>query len=83
MLVIFTVIIIPTNAADVALGCDEGWYYNNGYCYLFYNTRMVTWQQASDECDRYDSSLLYFDDLNEEVSPEEEEEIRSVFDDIL
>ena len=53
--------------ADKALGCDEGWANANGYCYLFYNTRRVSRQQAANECDRYDSSLLYFDNKKEEV----------------
>lgn len=44
-----------------AIGCDEGWVNANNYCYLFTTTRAVTWQEAADECDTYDSSLLYFD----------------------
>ena len=55
-------------SADTPLGCDEGWVQNNNYCYRFYNTKAVTWQQASDECNRYDSSLLYFDNIAEEVN---------------
>ena len=53
--------------ADKSLGCDEGWANANGYCYLFYNKRRVSRQQAANECDRYDSSLLYFDNKEEEV----------------
>ena len=44
-----------------AIGCDVGWVNANNYCYLFTTTRAVTWQEAADECDTYDSSLLYFD----------------------
>ena len=53
--------------ADTPVGCDEGWVDANNYCYLFYNTRRVTWQQAANECNRYDSSLVFFDNMDEEV----------------
>ena len=59
--------VITPITADKSLGCDEGWANANGYCYLFYNTRRVSRQQAANECDRYDSSLLYFDNKEEEV----------------
>lgn len=50
------------------LGCDEGWEDANGYCYLFVTDKKVTFRQAEQECNRYDSSLLYIQSQAEYVS---------------
>ena len=59
---------VSSAAATVATPpCAAGWVNANNYCYLFVNTKAVTWKQASSECDLYDASLLYFDNAAEKV----------------
>ena len=50
------------------LGCQAGWVEGNGYCYLFNTYKKVTFRQAEQECNKYDSSALYIESQTEYVS---------------
>jgi len=48
-------------------GCNPGWYQNGGFCYLFNQKKLVTQQQASDECDVFMATLLRIESGDELV----------------
>ncbi|KAJ8316786.1 hypothetical protein KUTeg_004690 [Tegillarca granosa] len=47
------------------LGCDPGWYDNNGYCYLFNNKKLVTRKQANTECSNQNAFLVRIESSDE------------------
>ncbi|XP_053376223.1 C-type mannose receptor 2-like [Mercenaria mercenaria] len=63
----FLIFLANRGRADEAFGCDEGWINVNQQCYMFINDKKVTWSEAEEECNRYDSSLMYFDNIDEVI----------------
>ena len=48
-------------------GCDPAWYASGGHCYLYNTQKLVTRQQAYDECDVYSGTLLRVESQDEDV----------------
>ena len=64
-LAVYTVRSDSTNATT--LPCGDGWVSYNNYCYLFNNKKWINRDQAADECDQRDGSLLYLSNMDELV----------------
>lgn len=57
--------LFSNTGAQKSLGCADGWYNANKKCYMFVNWKKTTWSQAEQECNTYDSALMYFDNADE------------------
>lgn len=67
-LIIFFSLLVTSDliVADMEnLGCDPGWYDNNGYCYLFNNKKLVTRKQANTECSNQNAFLVRIESSDE------------------
>ncbi|KAH3891696.1 macrophage mannose receptor 1-like [Dreissena polymorpha] len=50
---------------DTMVSCPDSWEPFNGNCYLFVTNKLVTYSQTTDECNKFDSSPMYFDTQDE------------------